>query len=80
MIFMSKFLKLNAPDLVKGAIVSAITGFITIIGASVYAGKMPTIVEWQLSGTVALVSALGYLSKNLLTNSKGQPFKVEPKV
>lgn len=77
---MSKFLKLNITDVINGAVVAAFTAAIAVIGASIYAGRMPTLIDCKVAGVAALTAAVGYLVKNLLTNSNGQTFKAEPKV
>lgn len=77
---MSKFLKLNVTDVIKGAVVAAFTAAVAVVGASIHAGRIPTLIEWKVAGVAASTAAVGYLAKNLLTNSKGQPFKAEPKV
>jgi len=76
---MSKFLKLNVTDVIKGAVVAAFASAVAVVGASIYAGRMPTLIEWKVAGLAASTAAVGYLIKNLLTNSQGQPFKEEPK-
>ena len=76
---MSKFLSLNLQDVIKGAVVTALTAAIAVVGTSINAGRMPTVVEWKISGVAAAAAAVSYLVKNLLTNSKGELVKAEPK-
>lgn len=66
----SGFLKLQVADFVKGLLLAILTSVITIISTTIEAGSLTF--DWKLIGKVALVSALGYLTKNLFTNNKGQ--------
>lgn len=71
----STFLNINLNDLAKGLIIAVLTSVLTIIYSTVEAGSLAF--DWKLIATTALTSALGYLLKNLLTNSEGQYFKKE---
>ena len=71
----STFLNINLNDLVKGLILAVLTSVLTIVYSTVEAGSLAF--DWKLITTTALTSALGYLLKNLLTNSEGQTFKKE---
>ena len=71
----SPFLNIDLNDLGKGLILAVLTSVMTIIYSTVEAGSLSF--DWSLIGTTALTSALGYLLKNLLTNSTGQTFKKE---
>lgn len=64
------FLKLDIKDLSKGLILAVLTSVVTIISTTIEAGSLTF--NWPLIGKVALVSALGYLTKNLFTNNKGE--------
>lgn len=71
----SSFLNINLNDLGKGLILAVLTSVMTVIYSTVQAGSLSF--DWKLIATTALTSALGYLMKNLLTNSEGQTFKKE---
>ena len=71
----SPFLNIDLNDLGKGLLIAVLTSVLTIIYSTVEAGSLAF--DWNLIATTALTSALGYLLKNLLTNSEGQTFKKE---
>ena len=71
----SPFLNIDLNDLSKGLILAVLTSVMTIVYTTVQAGSL--VFDWKLVGTTALTSALGYLLKNLFTNSTGQTFKKE---
>ena len=71
----STFLNINLNDLGKGLILAVLTSVLTVIYTTVQAGNLTF--DWSLIASTALTSALGYLLKNLLTNSEGQTFKKE---
>ena len=71
----SPFLNINLNDLGKGLILAILTSVMTIVYTTVQAGSLSF--DWKLIGTTALTSAIGYLLKNLFTNSTGQAFKKE---
>lgn len=58
----------NWGDMLKGAIVAAITTPITIILESLNAGSF--VVDWQHIGTIALAGFLSYIVKNFLTPAR----------
>jgi len=73
----SKFLLLGKNDLVKGVI----TAFLGALIAGVYQLLNANELSLQTIKPVLIASAsagLGYLIKNWLTNSNGQPFHSEP--
>lgn len=75
----SKFLRLNTRDFIKGMIVIVICTFITGIYQLIANGGT---VNWLTVKPVviaAIGSAVSYLTKNLLTNSKGDFMKTETK-
>ena len=69
----SPFLNIDFNDFIKGLIVAVLTSVLTIVYSTVQAGSLSF--DWKLIGVTAITSALGYLVKNLLTNSKGETFK-----
>ena len=71
----SPFLNINLNDLGKGLILAVLTSVLTVIYTTVQAGNLSF--DWKLVATTALTSAIGYLLKNLFTNSTGETFKKE---
>ena len=72
---MSKLFSLNIKDFVKGLIVSIFSATITGLITGLQSGS----VDWKAMGTAAGVAGLGYLGKNFLSNSDGEPFSPENK-
>lgn len=68
---MSKFLNLNANDLLKGVVVT----IIAILTRGIYqitdSGSVPTTDQLSAIGWAALTAGVSYLLKNFLTNSNG---------
>lgn len=71
----SPFFNINLKDLGKGLILAVLTSVLTIIYSTIQAGSLEF--NWNLIASTAITSGLGYLIKNLLTNSEGQTFKGE---
>lgn len=71
----SPFLNIDFNDLGKGLILAVLTSVMTVIYTTVQTGSLSF--DWKLIATTAITAALGYLMKNLLTNSKGQTFTKE---
>jgi hypothetical protein len=71
----SSFLNIDLKDLGKGLIVAVLTSVLTIVYNTVEAGSLTF--DWKLITTTAITTGLGYLLKNLLTNSQGETFKAE---
>jgi hypothetical protein len=73
----SKFLNLDSGDFFKGLIVAVICTFITGFYQLIASGF---VINWQTLKPVviaAIGSAVSYLTKNLLTNSKGEFMETE---
>ena len=66
----SKFLSLNTTDFLKGLVLAVLTSVLTIVYTSLQSGSL--VFDWKTIATTALTSAIGYITKNLLTNSKEQ--------
>jgi len=58
--------------------VSVITAVLTYLYEVTQSGDF-TAIEWKTVGLTALIAAISYLSKNLLTNSEGEVMKAERK-
>lgn len=71
----SQFLNIDLNDLGKGLILAVLTSVLTVVYTTVQAGSLSF--DWKLVATTALTSAIGYLLKNLFTNSTGETFKKE---
>lgn len=63
----SGFLNLNTKDFIKGLLLSVFTSVISIVYTSVQMGNL--VFDKKAILTTALTTALGYIMKNLLTNS-----------
>jgi hypothetical protein len=74
---MSKFGKLDSSDFIKGALVAIFASILASLSAILDAGQLPTVAEWWGIAKVAGSALLGYLTKNLFTNSDGQPLTKE---
>jgi GTPase Era involved in 16S rRNA processing len=66
----STFLSLNTTDFLKGLVIAVLTSVLTIVYTSLQTGSL--VFDWKTIATTALTSAIAYISKNLLTNSKEQ--------
>ncbi len=74
---MSNFGKLDMQDFWKGALVAVFASVLASLGTILEGGALPTVTEWWGIAKVAGSALLGYLTKNLFTNSAGQPLKSE---
>lgn len=72
----SDFFSLNWRDLGKGLVVAVITAVLTYAWTAIEAGGL-TSIDWKVVGSTAVISAVGYLMKNLITNSQGEVAKKE---
>jgi len=76
----ANFLSLNLRDLLKGAIVAVLTAVFATLTALLETGKLFEKASLPLIGAAALTAFLGYLTKNLFTNSQGEILTTEKKV
>lgn len=74
----SKYLRLNSRDFIKGVIVTAICTFLTGLYQLIANGGEINWITLKPVAIAAIGSALSYLTKNLLTNSKGDFLNPEP--
>jgi hypothetical protein len=75
----SKFLSLNTRDFIKGIIVVIICTFLTGIYELIANGG---VVNWLTIKPIVIAAVgagISYLTKNLLSNSKGDFLRTEPK-
>jgi len=73
----SGFLSLDTKDFIKGLLLSVFTSVISIVYTSVQSGSL--VFDKKTIATTALTTALGYIMKNLLTNSEDKFLKTEGK-
>lgn len=73
----SGFLSLDTKDFIKGLLLSVFTSVISIVYTSVQSGSL--VFDTKTIATTALTTALGYIMKNLLTNSEDKFLKKEGK-
>lgn len=71
----SQFLKLSGYDLIKGLIVSIISAVLTLLLTQLQSGN----IDWQAVSTVALISAISYILKQLGTDSEGNTLGIRKK-
>jgi hypothetical protein len=64
-------------DILKGAITATLTAVATFLYNIIGDGHMPTPDEWKSIGGIALLTFIGYVCKNFLTNSDDQFAKKE---
>ena len=69
----SNFGSLNLADFFKGLIVAVLTSIVTLAYQMLLLGSL----DFKAIGMVALISTLGYLLKQLSTNSEGEIFSKE---
>ena len=72
----SGYLKLTQHDFTKGLIVSVLSSVLTIMYQTIESGSFKF--DWKAIATVAAMSAMGYILKNLVTNSNDEFLKKEP--
>ena len=73
----SKFLRLNSQDFIKGLIVVVFCTFLTGFYQLIANGGVINWITIEPVVIAAIGSGVSYLTKNLLTNSKGQFMKSE---
>lgn len=71
----SKLFKVNGYDLLKGFIVSIISAVLTLLLTQLQSGN----IDWQAVLTVALISAISYILKQLGTDSDGNALGIRKK-
>jgi len=70
--------KLSIKDWQKGLITAALVGGLTVIAPAISAGTIFTMVVLKAFGTGAVTGLVGYLLKNLATNSEDKFLTEEP--
>lgn len=75
----AQIMKLGWKDAGKGFIMAIITAILTGVYTSVQAGQIPTtFAQFQPMLMTGATAGIGYLIKNLATNSKDEFLKAEP--
>jgi len=75
----SKFLRLNTRDFIKGIIIVIICTFLTGIYELIANGGVVNWLTIKPIVVAAVGAGISYLTKNLLSNSKGDFLRTEPK-
>lgn len=77
----SDFFSLNVYDLFKGAITSVLSSVLAMIYNLINeSGSLPSGAQWKTIAVFGLTTFLGYLLKNLFSNSDGTVAKTETPV
>jgi hypothetical protein len=72
----SNFLNLNLKDFAKGLVIAVLTALVAYFAGAVQAGTLSNFNLHQI-GFAVLTAVIAYLSKNLLSNSNGDPLTPE---
>jgi len=73
----AKFMQLQGKDFIKGIVTAILTAFLNALMVVLGTGVVPTIQNIRTYALVGLSAGIGYLIKNLFTNSKDQLLKGE---
>lgn len=71
----SQLFKVNGYDLLKGFIVSIISAVLTLLLTQLQSGS----IDWKAVSTVALISAISYILKQLGTDQEGNALGIPKK-
>jgi hypothetical protein len=71
---LSNFLSLNLKDFLKGLIVTVFTAFIAYLQTVISSGSFDNF-DLKTVGTATMSATIAYLTKNSLTNNKGEFLK-----
>lgn len=67
----SKLFSLNKRDFLKGLFISIITAVLTVLYSGIQDGE----IDWKLTATTAILTAISYIIKNLSEDETGEvPF------
>jgi len=75
----SSYLSINLKDLIKGAAVAAGTVMLSLLSTMIESGNLITEEQLMIGLKTGVLAAIGYLIKNIFTNSKDEMFTSEPK-
>jgi hypothetical protein len=76
---MAKFGTLIFTDFVKAVVMAILTAVLTALVPILQSGSFPTGAQLKTIVLAGLAAGVAYIVKNLLTNSKDELFKAEPK-
>jgi len=76
-IMKSNFLNLNLNDFLKGCVVAVLTAVFATLTTLLQTGTLFDKASLPIIGAAALTAFLGYITKNLFTNSQNQLFVSE---
>jgi hypothetical protein len=74
---MSDFLRLNGRDFSRGLVVAVLVALLTQV-EQIVESQSWSLAQLKAAGMAALLAGIGYVLKNLLTNSKDQLLTREP--
>lgn len=64
--------KLNGNDFIKGLILAVITAVLTAVYNTLESGSQ---IDWKAVATIGITAFIGYLLKNIASNSNGEVLK-----
>jgi glucan phosphoethanolaminetransferase (alkaline phosphatase superfamily) len=73
----SGFFKLNLRDAVNGFLIAFLTAFISGVVSALNSGLFPSIAELKAFALIGITAGVSYITKNFLSNSKGELLKKE---
>ena len=76
---LAKFGTLIWSDVVKGFFTAALTTVLLAVVPLLQSGKFPDLAQLKVFALSGLAAGIAYIIKNLLTNSKDELLKTEPK-
>lgn len=75
----AKLFRVNFKDIVKGLITSILTAVVSGVYTTVNSGAIPTPTDLKVISFTGATAGIGYILKNVLTNSDDQFLKKENK-
>lgn len=75
----SKFMRLGISDIGKGVLIAFVSAAAFPIIKNLESGEIPSLEQIKTYAVVGVAAALGYLLKNLFTNSENKLLKTDSK-
>jgi len=72
----AKLFSLGLKDWIKGLVMAVLAAVVVLIQETIATGSLHF--DWQSIGKTALLTAIAYITKNFLTNSKDEFLSKEP--